>query len=124
MLLLLVAAGALYLHRRQARARPKPARPAKREAHPFRAVSVQYETESCMSARKITEKRYLAREAPPLPLPWCEERKCPCHYRFYDDRREPGDRRSRHGRLAEDFSQSQVFADRSRTDRRSKPTVH
>jgi hypothetical protein len=55
---------------------------------PYRAVSVTSATECCASARALQGRRFLADEAPDLPLhdcamPW----QCRCRLQAYADRR-------------------------------------
>jgi hypothetical protein len=59
--------------------------------HPFQAVAVKAGKGACDAARQLGEKRFLAKEAPPLPLQNCTAKDCRCRYVHYDDRR--GDER-------------------------------
>lgn len=53
------------------------------------ATSVQPNRASCQAAHAIKPLRFLAVEAPRLPLPDCATPgSCTCVYRKYDDRRE------------------------------------
>lgn len=89
MVLGLVAAGALVgaavaIHWRNA------AREALRVQHPrsaFHGVSIQARDEACAVAQQLKGVRFLAREAPGLPLPGCSARECTCVYVHFDDRR-------------------------------------
>jgi hypothetical protein len=56
--------------------------------HPFRAVSVCPGTLSCASVKKLADMRFLARNAPMLPLQTCtRSQACTCRFRKYTDRR-------------------------------------
>jgi hypothetical protein len=55
---------------------------------PYRAVSVAPTRASCPAAVAIRDKRFLATEAPTLPLPMCTwPLSCPCKLKTHDDRR-------------------------------------
>ena len=55
---------------------------------PWHAVSVVAGPLACPSAGSCKGKRFLASEAPPLPLPDCASRwRCKCTYRHHADRR-------------------------------------
>lgn len=55
--------------------------------NPYHAIGIVPGLCACEAVRPLARKRYLAREAPPLPAKGCTERKCDCHYRHFDDRR-------------------------------------
>lgn len=48
---------------------------------------------SCSAASEQQGRRYLAVDAPELPLTGCDVKECNCRYKNYQDRREDGDRR-------------------------------
>ena len=55
---------------------------------PYRAVSVAPTRASCPAAVAIRGKRFLAAEAPTLPLPMCTwPLSCPCKLKMHNDRR-------------------------------------
>jgi hypothetical protein len=59
----------------------------------FRAVAIYAALGSCRPAQRLRGKRFLNREAPPIPLAQCPQpTECPCRYLKYADRR-AGDRR-------------------------------
>jgi hypothetical protein len=61
---------------------------AGRGSKPWHAVSIVCSRESCAAATSCVEKRFLAGEAPRLPLTDCgHPQSCPCTYRHFDDRR-------------------------------------
>ncbi len=63
------------------------ARPAAKPL-PYRAVSVAPTRASCPAAVAIRNKRFLAADAPTLPLPMCTwPLSCPCKLKSHDDRR-------------------------------------
>lgn len=63
----------------------------------FHAVSVKPGSYACGAVTEIVGKRFLASEAPELPLPGCTAAKCECHFVHYRDRRSGKDRRSPFG---------------------------
>jgi hypothetical protein len=62
-------------------------------SNPFHAVSVQSPLNVCEAARAFDGERFLAADAPTLPLAGCKAAVCTCRYAHHDDRRE-GPRRS------------------------------
>ncbi len=88
---------------------------------PYGSVSVHASLGSCMSAWKLRGRRYLANDAPPLPLPWCDMDTCQCRYKYHEDRRSRGDRRTRVSHINPDLAQSGVYKPRFRRDRRVNP---
>jgi hypothetical protein len=62
---------------------------------PYRGVAIKPGKNGCASARTLEERRFLALEAPRLPLPNCDATVCQCRYSHFEDRREH-DRRSSH----------------------------
>lgn len=53
----------------------------------FHGVSIQARDEGCAAAQRLKGVRFLAYEAPGLPLPGCGARECTCVYAHFDDRR-------------------------------------
>jgi hypothetical protein len=56
-------------------------------SNPFHAVSISSPARNCAAAREFEGKRFLSREAPPLPLNSCTAVTCTCRYAHHDDRR-------------------------------------
>ena len=56
-------------------------------SNPYHAVSVQSPLNTCDAAKELAGKRFLAAEAPPLPLKGCKLATCTCRYVHHDDRR-------------------------------------
>lgn len=65
--------------------RQPPAMPASKRWH---AVSIKPCTKACAAALKAEGVRFLAQDAPRLPLAGCDSSACTCRYRHYDDRRD------------------------------------
>lgn len=59
----------------------------------FQAVEVSPGLDACEAASAISGQRFLAREAPQLPLQGCDMNKCSCRFRKLRDRRHAEDRR-------------------------------
>ena len=78
--------------------RPEPATTTETEAPPPRkrsyfGASLQPGPNACDAAKALSGKRYLANEAPKLPLPDCNVATCKCQIVPHDDRRTGHDRR-------------------------------
>lgn len=61
-------------------------------ASPYHSVGLQVGAAACQAARDLGSRRFLAREAPALPLSACSAAACQCKYVHFDDRR-AGERR-------------------------------
>ncbi len=65
------------------------------EHSPYHAVSVRLGESACLAAKTIEGKRFLAKEAPQLPLAECSSiETCRCRFIHHEDRRTGRDRRS------------------------------
>lgn len=77
------------------------ARPAARRTL-FFSAQIQCGSNACDAAKDRREVRYLASEAPALPLPECDRGyRCKCWYRHSEDRRAAPRRRAERGVVAE-----------------------
>ena len=95
-IVILFAVGfAVWLSWPRKRGMPQSERAINQTALPYHGVSIRPTKDSCGSARNLQDQRFLAREAPRLPLPNCDAAVCQCRYSHFEDRRE-GDRRSLH----------------------------
>ncbi len=65
----------------------------------WQAVTIRPSLESCAAAIEQRGRRYLATEAPDLPLPGCDVTKCGCRFKNYEDRRDDEDRRLEFGQF-------------------------
>jgi hypothetical protein len=62
---------------------------------PFHAVSVRVGRKACMAVKTVEGQRFLAVEAPQLPLAECSNAEdCECRFIHHEDRRSGHDRRS------------------------------
>ena len=68
--------------------------PALKDKSKFHAVSVKPGAYACSAVNKIAGQRFLATQAPDLPLPDCDAAECDCHFVHHNDRRTGKDRRS------------------------------
>lgn len=76
-----------------AKSRRPPQQGAKSPQGKHRGVSIRPGRQSCAAAQQLKDKRFLAGEAPALPLAGCDREKCDCRYAHHEDRREGIDRR-------------------------------
>ena len=92
----------LYLRRRSAARQAQEAaatsRPRKAADTSYHAVSIKLGKDACAAAKNMTGHRYLASEAPRIPLPGCDAAVCECRFAHHEDRRSGKDRRSPFGR--------------------------
>lgn len=58
-----------------------------RDMHPHHCVAITPCADACAAARRLQGLRFLANEAPRLPLPRCSSLNCSCVYAHFDDRR-------------------------------------
>ena len=79
--------------------RRKPAPAAARVTNPYHAVSILPGQNACGAAHRFAGKRYLSRQAPPLPLPACDAFHCNCRFKHHKDRRVGPRRRSEIGMM-------------------------
>ena len=68
--------------------------PARKGRVKFHAVSIKPGAYACSAANALAGQRFLAAEAPNLPLPGCDAAECECHFTHHNDRRTGKDRRS------------------------------
>ena len=61
----------------------------------YHAVSLSIGRECCRKVEALIGTRFLATEAPKLPLAGCTARTCSCRYVHHADRRSEADRRLR-----------------------------
>jgi hypothetical protein len=97
---LVLAAGAAYWLTAQ-RAAPRPDRssaPPPKLGGRFSGVEIRTRGGACRAARALQDRRYLAKDAPALPLPDCTHIKCACTFSKLPDRR-TGGRRLDYGTL-------------------------
>jgi len=78
----------------RARFRKKTAPPPACSApRPFQAISIFRGTTACVPAKRFADYRFLAKDAPQLPLPGCTMAStCQCRYLKHKDRRVEGRR--------------------------------
>ena len=68
--------------------------PVQKDRAKYHAVSIKPGAYACSAANDIAGQRFLAAEAPNLPLPGCDAAECECHFTHHKDRRTGKDRRS------------------------------
>jgi len=90
-------AGILKRLFRRPRREPRPSQAAKR----YHSVSIRPGRVACTHANALLDERFLAGQAPRLPLQGCDQEVCSCTFAHYEDRRhevrraEDGDGRPR-----------------------------
>lgn len=93
---------------RKAKAPGAPAAPR------YGAVEIQARNTACEAARSLGGRRFLANEAPALPLPGCTAAQCTCAFVKLSDRRTE-DRRLEHAGLG-----ASLFLAKSRREQRGR----
>jgi hypothetical protein len=91
--------------------------PRKKPVSPYHAVEIQPGRNACAAALALGSRRFLSREAPPLPLAACDRSKCDCRYEHHDDRRKGGRRANDLG-VSIEGHESQERRDPTRRGRR------
>jgi len=64
-----------------------------RIVNPYHAVSIATGSGCCKAVAELKARRFLASDAPSVPLPACNAASCSCRYIHFDDRRTDDDRR-------------------------------
>jgi hypothetical protein len=93
-LLVLGVAGLIAYVRQNKTATEAEARPKLGTQDEFHAVAIQYSVNACDAAKAMTGRRFLATEAPQLPLKECDFDDCRCTFTHYSDRRSKTGRRT------------------------------
>lgn len=85
---------ALRIHKDQSKPnRNSESIPSQQTAKHYHSVSIAPGIKACSAVMEIKNKRFLASEAVPFPLPDCNIQDCQCRYIHHDDRRKAEDRR-------------------------------
>lgn len=88
----------LYIRRRGQTRNDEEQAPVKRvEDTRYHAVSIKFGKDACAAAKGLTGERFLATEAPELPLRQCDAGVCECRFTHHEDRRTGRDRRDPFG---------------------------
>lgn len=82
---LVVAGWALWS---RARRNSRGATDSMRVRHPYHCVAIKPRSDACEAVRRLEGKRFLADEAPHIPLVGCTVAACRCMYMHYEDRRD------------------------------------
>ena len=61
--------------------------PGQDPSKPYHCVSIRSPKNACEAAKSLIGKRFLSKEAPPLPLTDCTAISCRCRYVHHEDRR-------------------------------------
>jgi hypothetical protein len=84
----------LFLRHRDKKTEPAGKSTSDSTKSAYHAVSIKYDANACEAAQKMSGRRFLASEAPRLPLPECDAAECNCRFAHHEDRRSSTDRRS------------------------------
>ncbi|MEE4163941.1 MAG: hypothetical protein V2I25_15670 [Woeseiaceae bacterium] len=80
---------------KQQGATPRPERRASHTSGEYHAVTIRLGRQTCSAVRELSDERFLAADAPRLPLPECDiAAHCECSFAHHKDRRSGKDRRS------------------------------
>lgn len=109
---------AVWLSRPRKRVTPQGERADNQAVFPYRGVAIRPGKNGCASARRLDERRFLAQEAPRLPLLNCDASVCQCRYSHFEDRRQH-QRRSSHS-LARGLGGAGNVEHRTGSDRRRR----
>ncbi len=93
-LVALTVAWLIFRARQNKAAMQAEASPESKTLGEFHAVAMQYSENSCNAAKAMTGRRFLATEAPDLPLKECDFDDCRCTFDHFSDRRSKSDRRA------------------------------
>lgn len=92
-------------------------------ANDFPSVSIQFGPSACPTVQGLTDKRFLAGEAPNLPLEDCNSANCSCKYMHHDVRREQDDDRRAHSSLRTTLHETSGKPERRHGGRRRSSDV-
>jgi hypothetical protein len=121
-ILLALAAGWWLLRSRPGNDRDQQ-RP-KRAASRYPGAAIAFREDACPAVRALNQTRFLAWEAPSIPLPRCDAETCKCHYVCYKDRRQlQPDRRAAAATEQDPTRVIRAFERRERVERRAQAPV-
>lgn len=93
-------------------------KPLSEEERKYQSIEISPGLMACDAVAELRGQRFLATEAPSLPLPECDASKCDCRYEYHGDRRSGEDRRDEFGRFAGFDGKSVDEEQRSKAERR------
>lgn len=91
-LIFFVCLGVVYLGWIIRRQKKRPTA-KKRQSENYHGVTISIDDKACHAVKQLSGKRFLASEAPQLPLADCNTQHCFCQYMHHPDRRLFKDRR-------------------------------
>ncbi len=106
-----------WRYRQNTRARHA-VKPLSREDSKYQAIEIRPCLMACDAAVKLRGHRFLASDAPSLPLPQCDQKECDCRHIYHQDRRSGEDRRDQLGRFGGFVERSAGGERRMKLDRR------
>lgn len=113
---------ALLVWQRNARRRSHEVASLSRRGGPFHCVAVRPRGKACVAVRALQGHRFLAGEAPNIPVPGCTSAVCRCGYVHFDDRR-LAERRNPYRPPPMHHDDHQAPNRRARRDRRRDPRL-
>jgi hypothetical protein len=87
-LLIIIVGAALWFWRTRATPQLQGETGKNHGSNPYHCVSIHYRKDACATVIALDGKRFLSKEAPPLPLAGCDAAACRCKYVHHPDRRE------------------------------------
>ena len=93
-------------------------RPSSEPKNQYHAISICCEKHACKAVLDVQGERYLATEAPTLPLAACDLASCRCRYEHHDDRRSDNDDRRLPFGISQDLHGLNESERREKKDRR------
>jgi hypothetical protein len=93
---------------------------AGRTSRDFRGVSIRTGPGCCDAVRPLSGARYLATDAPQLPVAGCDRKQCTCSYQRLPDRRSDEERRFGVGQFGGFGGTSRARDERTGDDRRQR----
>ncbi|MCX4186987.1 hypothetical protein [Methylophaga sp. OBS4] len=85
----------------------------------FHCITIYPCPGACENVKQLCGKKFLASEAPILPVPGCTAKQCRCAYQHYDDRRSGKDRRHEYIEMERAASENEHRA-KNKPDRRQQ----
>jgi hypothetical protein len=113
-IVLAAAAAAYWFVARRPKEDKNAPQPKKASGARFGSVEIRTRAGACDAARALEGQRFLAKDAPALPLPACTAGKCTCTFSKLPDRRTE-ERRLEHGGLS-----AAMFLDKNRREKRDR----
>jgi hypothetical protein len=101
-------------------------KPLSQDESKYQSIEIRPCLMACDAVAELRGQRFIASEAPELPLTECDQKECACRYQYHDDRRHGEDRRDQLGRFAglhptPADEERRLKAERRQSRKRSEP---